>query len=71
MEFPGQGSDPSQNCDLSHSYSNARSLTHCAGPGIEPASQHSQDTTNLVAPQWGFQGSSVFLVSMFSDTRLF
>ena len=31
---------------------NARSLTHCARPGIKPVSQHSQDTTNPVAPQW-------------------
>ena len=27
------------------------SLTHCAGPGIKLVSQHSQDTTNPVAPQ--------------------
>ena len=46
MEFPGQGSDPSP------SYGNARSLTHCDGWGIEPASQCSRDATNPVAPQW-------------------
>ena len=39
MEFPGQGSDLSCSCDLSCICSNARSLTHCAGPGIEPVSQ--------------------------------
>ena len=33
---PGPGSDPSHNCDLSRSCGNAGSLTHCAGPGIEP-----------------------------------
>ena len=29
--------------DLSHTCGNARSLTHCAGPGIKPMFQHSQD----------------------------
>ena len=43
MEFPGQGSDPSCSCNLSHSCGNTRSLTHCARPGIKPASQCSQD----------------------------
>ena len=32
----GQGLNLSCSCDLSHSYNNAGSLTHCAGPGIEP-----------------------------------
>ena len=50
-EFLGQGSDPNHNCDLRHSYSNAGSLTHTAGLGIEPASQCSRDTSNPVAPQ--------------------
>ena len=50
MEFPGQGSDWSHRCDLSHGCGYARSLTHCAGPGIKPVSQHSQDTTNPVVP---------------------
>ena len=36
MEFPGQGSDPSCSCDLSCSRGHTRSLTHCAGRGIEP-----------------------------------
>lgn len=35
-KFPGQGLNRSQSCDLHHSYGNAGSLTHCAGPGIEP-----------------------------------
>ena len=52
MEFPGQGSDLSCSGDLSLSYGNARSLTYRAGPGIEPESQHSQDTTNPIVPQW-------------------
>ena len=42
MELPGQGSDPSHSCDLCCRRSNVRSLIHCAGPGIEPASQHSE-----------------------------
>ena len=33
----GQGSNLSYNCDLCHSCSNPRSLTHCTGPGIETA----------------------------------
>ena len=41
--WPGTGirsrSKPSHK--LSHSYSNAGSVTHCAGPGIEPMSRHS------------------------------
>ena len=49
---PHQGSDPSQGCDLCHSCGNARSLTHCASPVIEPASQLCRDTTSSVAPQW-------------------
>ena len=51
MGFQGQESDPSPGCDLCHSCGNAGSLTHCARPGIEPASQRSQDITNPSAPQ--------------------
>ena len=51
MEFPGQGSHPSHSGDLSCSYSNASSLTHCAGPGLKPVSQCSQDAANPVVPQ--------------------
>ena len=28
------------------------SLTHCAGPGIKPASWRCRDATNLTVPQW-------------------
>ena len=52
MEFPGQRSDPNHSCNLGCSCGNTRSLTRCAGPGIEPASQCSQDTADLTAPQW-------------------
>ena len=44
MELLGQGSNLSHGHDLSHSCSNARSLTHCARLGIKPASQRSQKT---------------------------
>ena len=51
MEFPGQGSYPGHSRDPSHSCGHTRSLTHCAGLGIEPASQLCQDVVNPV-PQW-------------------
>ena len=51
MEFPGQGSGQSSRCHPSRGCSNAGSLTHSAGPGIDPASQHSQGTAHPVAPQ--------------------
>ena len=52
MEFLSQGSDLSLSCGLSRSCSNTRSLTQCAGPGIKPASQRSQDATGPGAPHW-------------------
>lgn len=51
VECLGQGSDPSQICDLSRSCSKASSLNHCAGLGIEPPSQWSQDAINSIMPQ--------------------
>ena len=36
---------------LSHSHSNAGSLTHCAGLKIEPVSQRSQEATIPIVPQ--------------------
>ena len=47
MKFLGQGSDPSCSCNLRHSCGNAGSA-HCARPGIEPASQCSRDSANLL-----------------------
>ena len=40
-KFPGQGSNPSFSCQLGHSCSNTRFLTHCTSmePGIEPKPQ--------------------------------
>ena len=52
MEFPRQLSDLSGSCNLRCSCSNGRYSTHCAGPGMEPVSQHSKDATDPVAPQW-------------------
>ena len=51
VELPGQGSDLSHSYELCWSCGNAGSLTHCAGPGIEPSSQCSRDTANPIAPQ--------------------
>ena len=51
VEFLDQGSDSSCSCDPCHSRGNTRSLTHCAGPGIEPASWWCRDTTNSIVPQ--------------------
>ena len=36
---------------VQESYPNSGSLTHCAGPGIEPVAQHSRDATDTLAPQ--------------------
>ena len=60
MEFPGQESDPSCSCDLSHSCNNTRSLTHCARPRIKTISQCSQDTANPVETQF-LLGTLVFI----------
>ena len=51
MELLGQGSDLSHGSDLSRSWGNTGSLTHCARLGIEPVSQHSQDAANPTAPE--------------------
>ena len=47
MEFLGQGLDLNHNCD-----DNARSLTYCAGLGMEPAARCFRDWPNPIAPQW-------------------
>ena len=59
---PGPGSDPSHSCHLSHSSSNTRSLTHCRGPGVEPASQCSQDAADPVVPHWELGVWLIYLV---------
>lgn len=51
MAFPGQGSDSSHSGDLRHRYSNSGSSTHCAGPGIKLASQHSRDAIDTAVPR--------------------
>ena len=50
MEFPGHilATDQSRSCDGSHSCGNARSLTLCARPGIEPMSHCFQDAADPV-----------------------
>ena len=50
MDFPGQGSDLNLSCNLLHTCSNTRSLTHYARPGIEPVSQYSRDAADPIAP---------------------
>ena len=66
MEFPGQGSDPSCSCNLSHSYSNAGSLTHCARLGIESVSQRFPDAANPIVLQWELQNPIIsYLLSPF------
>lgn len=49
--YMGQGSDPTCSCNLhcSCSFSNTRSLTQCAMPGIEPVSQDSTTTGTPVS----------------------
>ena len=47
----GQGSDSSHSCNLCHSCGNARSLSHCAEPGIKPVTQCSRVAANPVVPQ--------------------
>ena len=47
-------SDQSHSCDLSHSCSNAGSLTHCAGQGMDPTSQGSQEAVDTIVPQQEF-----------------
>lgn len=56
VELLVQGSDSSHSCELSCSCGNAASLIHCAGWGIEPVSQYSQDAADPDAPQWELHG---------------
>ena len=75
IEFPDQGSDPSHGCNLSHSCGNAGSLTHYAGPAIEPVFECSQEATNPIVPQrellvfWGFFKYSWFNVVSISAVQ--
>ena len=55
MEFLGQGLDPT--------WGNAGSLSHCAGPGIGPSSQCSQDAANPAVPQRELLVSQFFSVT--------
>ena len=60
--FPGQGSDLS--CSY-HLGSSLGCLTHCAGPGIEPVSQRSQEAVNPLAPQLELLGRSSLDITHF------
>ena len=51
MEVPDQGSELSHGCDLGCICGNSRSLTYCAGLGIKPVSQCSQDRADPIAPE--------------------
>ena len=71
MELPGHGSDLGHSGDLSLSCGSTRSLTHCAWLGIEPAFQHSQDSTNPIALQQEhqyllFKTKFIFLVLLYN-----
>ena len=39
-------------------------LTHCAGPGIEPASWHCRDATDPRVPQWELQFFLVLILTL-------
>ena len=61
-EFLGQGSGLSHSFNLSQNCGNARSLNHCTGPGIEPASWCYRDATDPIAPQWELLSPVHFLL---------
>ena len=56
---PRWGSNPSSSCNLNWSCGNPRSLNHCDRPGIEPASQCSQDIADPLVPQRELQRCAV------------
>ena len=66
LELPGQGSDRSHSCDLSYPCANTRCIAHGVGPGIEPVSQCSQDTTSPFAPQRELQEADISEASSLS-----
>ena len=70
MKFLGQGSNPGHSHDLSHSCGNTRSLIHCVGPGIEPASQCAQDTANPVLLQGILQTVPIYICHVILTTIL-
>lgn len=69
MELLRQESDASHSYDPCHSCGTARSLTHCSGPRIELASEHSRDAADLVAPQPELQHCCAFDFSPFYLSR--
>lgn len=55
MELPSQGLDLSPSLNLSINCGKTGSLTHCAGQGIKPKYQCSQDNTNPIVTQQNFK----------------
>ena len=49
-KFPGQGLNLSCSCHLRHSCGNAGSLSHCAGPEIEPEPQQQPQPLQILNP---------------------
>ena len=68
LELLGQRSDPSRSLHQSCSWGNNGSLTHCAGQGIEPAFQQSQDTTSPIVPQQKLLFKIFFKIFMVAHT---
>ena len=67
MELPGQGSDPSHSCKLSHSCGNVD--PYCAAPRIKPASRRSQDAADPIEPQKELHIPYFYIISfLFSIT---
>lgn len=59
--FPAKDQIQGSSHDLSHICSNAGSFTHCSGPGIEPVTQHSQDTPYPLVPKRELQTQRFFI----------
>ena len=66
IEFLGQGSYLSHSYNLCCSCSNVGSLTPCARPGIESASQHSHDAMDPIEPRWELCVGFYYLLFLFT-----
>ena len=67
---PSQGSNPSWSCDPCHSCSNARSLTHSIGPGIEVAPLQRQARSLIHFATVGTPGYTFFFFFFFLGPHL-
>ena len=46
-------------------------LTHCARPGVKPASQCSRDTTKPIAPQWNSLGGFyAIIITIYFESQI-